>query len=164
MDSPQQPHNAKMNCEPKRSQTQPSAPPRKKDAYARHLSQHSSSKLSSYLEQYAMDVSLERDGQAPSALRLAQLEKLHLAQRKRDHMLSDFSDLSDFSPSYMMGRGDGSSPSFHPLPRGAQPDFDSKPRRGQRRNTATSQDGDIESGEEPGHPRPGEPKDRKSVV
>uniref|UniRef100_A0A7N8WS13 DIS3-like exonuclease 2 n=1 Tax=Mastacembelus armatus TaxID=205130 RepID=A0A7N8WS13_9TELE len=122
------PWQSKRNREAKCGQNQPSIPPQK-DAYARLLSQHRSSKFSSYLEQYA----------------------------KEDQVANDFSDSSDFSPSSMKSKGEESSLSLYMeklSTRSAHQDCERKQgvsdrqRRGQRRDTTTSHDGDIESGEE----------------
>uniref|UniRef100_UPI0037E84806 DIS3-like exonuclease 2 isoform X2 n=1 Tax=Semicossyphus pulcher TaxID=241346 RepID=UPI0037E84806 len=154
MDSPRHSKNANPNREPKRSQNQPTAP-RQKDAYARLLSQHSSSKFSLYLEQYARDTMFQRDGNGPSTQ--AQSDRLNIPQRKRDQVPYDLSDSSDFSPSSMKSKEEESSLSLYMeklSTRSAQQDCERKQgvadrqRRGQRRDTATSQDGDIESGEE----------------
>ncbi|XP_076601394.1 DIS3-like exonuclease 2 [Chaetodon auriga] len=156
MDSPRQCKKANMSREPKRSQNQSSTAPQK-DAYARLLSQHSSSKFSLYLEQYAKDVSFQGEGQGPSTLLKAQSDRLNIPQRKKDQVFNDFSDSSDFSPSSMKSKGEESSLSLYMeklSTRSAQQDCERKQgvsdrqRRGQRRDTATSHDGDIESGEE----------------
>lgn len=154
MDSPRQSKN--LNREPKRSQNQSSTPPQK-DAYARLLSQHCSSKFSLYLEQYAKDTAFQREGNGPSTLLKAQSERLNIPQRKRDQVPNDFSDSSDFSPSSMKSKGEESSLSLYMeklSTRSAPQDCERKQgvsdrqRWGQRRDTATSQDGDVESGEE----------------
>uniref|UniRef100_A0A8C2WLH2 DIS3-like exonuclease 2 n=1 Tax=Cyclopterus lumpus TaxID=8103 RepID=A0A8C2WLH2_CYCLU len=93
MDSPRQVKN--LNREPKRSQNRSTNPPQK-DAYARLLNQHCSSKFSLYLEQYQ--------------------------DFERKQGVSD------------------------------------RQRWGQRRDTATSHDGDVESGEELGSLNPNESK------
>lgn len=156
MDSPRQCKKPNMSREPKRSQNQSSTPPQK-DAYARLLSQHSSSKFSLYLEQYAKDVSSQREGHGPSTMLKAQSDRLNIPQRKKDQVPNDFSDSSDFSPSSMKCKGEESSLSLYMeklSTRSAQQDCERKQgvsdrqRRGQRRDTATSHDGDIESGEE----------------
>ncbi|KAE8291272.1 DIS3-like exonuclease 2 [Larimichthys crocea] len=166
MDSPRQSKKANLNREPKRSQNQSSTPPQK-DAYARLLSQHSSSKFSQYLEQYAKDTFFQREGQAPSTLPKAQSDRLNIPQRKRDQMPNDFSDSSDFSPSSMKSKGEESSLALYMEKlntRSPQQDCERKQgvsdrqRRGQRRDTATSQDGDIESGEELGSLKPNDSK------
>uniref|UniRef100_A0A665UIK2 DIS3-like exonuclease 2 n=1 Tax=Echeneis naucrates TaxID=173247 RepID=A0A665UIK2_ECHNA len=156
MDSPLQPIKPNLNREPKRSQGQSSTPPQK-DAYARLLSQHRSSKFSSYLEQYAKDLSLQREGNGPSTLLKAQSDRLNIPQRKRDQVPNDLSDSSDFSPSSVRSKGEESSLSLYMeklSSRSAQQDSERKQsvsdrqRQGQRRDTTTSHDGDIESGEE----------------
>uniref|UniRef100_A0A3P8U954 DIS3-like exonuclease 2 n=1 Tax=Amphiprion percula TaxID=161767 RepID=A0A3P8U954_AMPPE len=165
MDSPQQ-SKANLNREPKRSQNQSSTPPQK-DAYARLLSQHRSSKFSSYLEQYAKDSSIQREGNWPNPLLKAQSDRLNTPQQKRDQVFYDFSDSSDFSPSSMKSRGEESSQSMYMEKlsiRNAQQDCErqqgvcDRQRRGQRRDTTTSHDGDIESGEELGSLKPNEVK------
>ncbi|XP_034744107.1 DIS3-like exonuclease 2 isoform X2 [Etheostoma cragini] len=154
MDSPRQSKN--RNREPKRSQNQSSTPPQK-DAYARLLSQHCSSKFSLYLEQYAKDTAFQREGNGPTTLLKVQSDRQNIPQRKRDQVPNDFSDSSDFSPSSLKSKGEESSLSLYMeklSTRGAQPDCERKQgvserqRWGQRRDTATSHDGDVESGEE----------------
>ncbi|XP_070775181.1 DIS3-like exonuclease 2 [Enoplosus armatus] len=166
MDSPRQSKKANLNREPKRSQNQSSIPPQK-DAYARLLSQHCSSKFSLYLEQYAKDTSFQREGNGPSTLPKAQSDKLNIPQRKRDQVPNDFSDSSDFSPSSMKTKGEESSLSLYMeklSTRSPQQDCERKQgvsdrqRRGQRRDTTTSHDGDIESGEELGSLKPSDSK------
>nr|XP_046264868.1 DIS3-like exonuclease 2 [Scatophagus argus] len=166
MDSPRQSKKANLNREPKRVQNQSNTPPQK-DAYAKLLSQHNSSKFSLYLEQYAKDTSFQREGHGPSTLPKAQNDRLNIPQQKRDQMPNDYSDLSDFSPSPMKNKEDESSLSLYKeklTTRSVQRDFESKQsvsekqRRGQRRDTATSHDGDIESGEELGTFKPIESK------
>lgn len=166
MDSPRQSKKPNLNREPKRSQNQSGTPPQK-DAYARLLSQHRSSKFSMYLEQYAKESSLQRDGPGPSTVVKAQSDKLNIPQRKRDQLPNDFSDSSDFSPSSMKSKGEESSLSLYMeklSSRNAQQDCERKlgvsdrQRRGQRRDTTTSQDGDIESGEELGSLKPNDSK------
>ncbi|XP_032386766.1 DIS3-like exonuclease 2 isoform X2 [Etheostoma spectabile] len=154
MDPPLPPKN--RNREPKRSQNQSSTPPQK-DAYARLLSQHCSSKFSLYLEQYAKDTAFQREGNGPTTLLKVQSDRQNIPQRKRDQVPNDFSDSSDFSPSSMKSKGEESSLSLYMeklSTRSAQPDCERKQgvsdrqRWGQRRDTATSHDGDVESGEE----------------
>ncbi|KAM9844322.1 DIS3-like exonuclease 2 isoform 1-T2 [Aulostomus maculatus] len=156
MDSPQQPKKVNSKKEAKGCQNQSSAP-LQKDAYARLLSQHRSSKFSMYLEQYAKESSFQREGNGPSTLLKAQSDRLNIPQRERDLVSNDFSDSSDFSPSSMKSKGEESTLSLYMeklSTREAQQDCDRKQgvsvrqRQGQRRDTATSQDGDIESGEE----------------
>lgn len=156
MDSPRQSTKANLNRESKRSQNQTSTPPQK-DAYARLLRQHNSSKFSLYLEQYAKEVSFQREGPLPSTLLKSQSDRLNIPQRKRDQVPNNFSDSSDFSPSSMKSKGEESSLSLYMEKlniRSVQQDLERKQsvsdrqRRGQRRDTTTSHDGDIESGEE----------------
>ncbi|KAM9789245.1 DIS3-like exonuclease 2 [Neosynchiropus ocellatus] len=148
MDSPLQSNKQNPNKDGKRSQTRTSTPPQK-DAYAKLLSQHSSKKFNLYLEQYAKEKS-----SLPSTSATSQTERLNIPQR-RNEMAQDFSDSSDFSPSSMKGREESSlslymeklniqnSKQERPMKPGV---FDK--RQGQRRDTTTSIDGDIESGEE----------------
>ncbi|XP_041659449.1 DIS3-like exonuclease 2 [Cheilinus undulatus] len=154
MDSPRHDKKTNLNREQKNSQRQSSAP-RQKDAYARLLSQHNSSKFSQYLEQYARDTLFQREGNGPSTQ--AQSDRLNIPQQKRDQVPYDFSDSSDFSPSSMKSIADESSLSLYMEKlntRSAPQDCERKQgmsdrqHRGQRRDTTTSQDGDIESGEE----------------
>ncbi|XP_040911507.1 DIS3-like exonuclease 2 [Toxotes jaculatrix] len=156
MDSPRQSKKANLKREPKRGQNQSSTPPQK-DAYARLLSQHRSAKFSLYLEQYAKDLSRQREGNEPSTLLNAQSDRMNIPQRKRDQVPNDFSDSSDFSPSSLKSKGEDSSLSLYMeklSSQNAQQDCDRKQgvrdrqRWGQRRDTTTSHDGDIESGEE----------------
>ncbi|XP_078143582.1 DIS3-like exonuclease 2 [Centroberyx gerrardi] len=156
MDSPRQSNRANRNREAKRGQNHSSTPPQK-DAYARLLSQHHSSKFRVYLEQYAKESSFQGEENGPSASPKAHSDRLDIPQRKRDQAFIEFSDSSDFSPSSMKTKGEESSLSLYMEKlnsRGAQQDCDrrqgvsDKQRRGQRRDTTTSQDGDIESGEE----------------
>ncbi|KAF0047290.1 hypothetical protein F2P81_000923 [Scophthalmus maximus] len=128
------------------------AAPSQKDAYARLLSQHRSSKFSLYLEQYSNDLSFQREANPPSALLKAQSDRLNIPQRRRDQVPNDFSDSSDFSPTSLKSKGETymerlSSPAAQQDCARKQ-DASDRQRRGQRRDTTTSQDGDIESGEE----------------
>lgn len=154
MDSPGP--SKRLNRDPNRAQTKSNAP-LQKDAYARLLSQHRSSKFSLYLEQYAKDPLDQRECIVPNILPKTQSDRLNIPYRRRDQVPNDFSDSSDFSPSSLKMRGDESSLSLYMEKRSirnAQQDCERKQgvsdrqRRGQRRDTATSQDGDIESGEE----------------
>uniref|UniRef100_A0A8C5BZA2 DIS3-like exonuclease 2 n=1 Tax=Gadus morhua TaxID=8049 RepID=A0A8C5BZA2_GADMO len=136
MDSPLQSKRVDRRRKPsKRSPNQSSTPPQK-DAYARLLAQHHSSKFRSYLEQYVQE--------SPAAA-------------------VDLSDSSDFSPCSAKGRCEDSALSLYMEKLngrggggGALPpqDVDRKQgvceRRGQRRDTATSHDGDVDSAEENG--------------
>ncbi|KAM8849262.1 DIS3-like exonuclease 2 isoform 2-T2 [Spinachia spinachia] len=164
MDSPRQVKN--LNREPKRTPNRPSNPPQK-DAYARLLSQHSSSKFTQYLEQYAKDTAFPREANWPSPLVKAQSDRQNIPQKQRDQVHNDFSDSSDFSPSSIKSKGEESSLSLYMeklSTRTAQQDFERKQgvsdrqRCGQRRDTATSQDGDVESGEELGSLKANESK------
>lgn len=166
MDSPRKAKKANVNREPKHSQNQSSRPPQK-DAYARLLSQHRSSKFSLYLEQYAKDSSSQREDNGPSPQLKAQSDRVSIPARQRDQVFNDFSDSSDFSPSSVKSKGGESSLSLYMEKlntRNVQQDcerrqgvFDGQ-RRGQRRDTATSHDGDVESGEELGSLKPNDAK------
>nr|XP_061795351.1 DIS3-like exonuclease 2 [Nerophis lumbriciformis] len=154
MDSSRQPKRAIPKQEAKSSQSGSKAPSRK-DAYARLLSQHRSSTFTKYLEQYAKDSSLIKEENGPNTLLKAQTDKPSTHQGKRDLMSYHLSD--DFSHSSLKDKGDESSLSLYMVKlsiQNAQHDSDRKPgvsekhRNAQRRDTATSQDGDIESGEE----------------
>ncbi|KAK2895629.1 hypothetical protein Q8A73_015117 [Channa argus] len=165
MDSPRQSKNANLNGEPKCAPNQSNIPPQK-DAYARLLSQHHSSKFSLYLEQYAKDLSFQREGNGPNTLLKGQSDRLNIPPGKREQVANDFSDSSDFSPSSMKSREDTSLSLYMEKlsTRNAQQDSERKqgmsdrPRRGQRRDTTTSHDGDIESGEELSSLRPNDSK------
>ncbi|KAM3866069.1 DIS3-like exonuclease 2 [Diretmus argenteus] len=128
MDSPRQSNRANRNREAKHSQNHSSTPPQK-DAYARLLSQHHSSKFRLYLEQYAKDLPFQGEENGPSTPLKAHSDRVDIPQRKRDQVFD--TDLSDFSPSSRPQQG-----------------VSERQRRGQRRDTTTSHDGDIESGEE----------------
>lgn len=163
MDSPGQ---SKKANQPKHSQNQSSIPSQK-DAYARLLSQHRSSKFSLYMEQYAKDLSSQSEGNGQSTLPKTQSDRLNIPQRKRDQVANDFSDSSDFSPTSMRSKGEESSLSLYMEKiniRSCQQDSERKQgvsdrqRRGQRRDTATSHDGDIESGEELSSLKPNDSK------
>lgn len=166
MASPRQPKKANLNREPKRIQNQPGPPPQK-DAYARLLSQHRSTKFSLYLEQYAKDLSYEREENRTNPSLRAQSDRLNIPQQNRESLLNDFSDSSDFSPSSLKSKGEESSLSLYMEKLSScnvQQDSERKQgvsdrqRRGQRRDTATSHDGDIESGEELGSLKPDDAK------
>ncbi|XP_028987946.1 DIS3-like exonuclease 2 [Betta splendens] len=165
MDSPGQSKKATPNRETKRSQHQSAIPPQK-DAYARLLSQHHSSKFSLYLEQYAQDLSCQKEGNAPNPVLKAQSERLNIPQRRNDHVAYEFSDSSDFSPSSLKSREESSlslymeklSTRDTPQDGERKQGLSDRQRRGQRRDTATSHDGDIESGEELSCLKPNESK------
>lgn len=90
-------HSKKPNPiqESKRSQKKSTAP--KKDAYARLLREHRSSKFSSYLEQYAKDLSNRSDESSPNVCLPAPSPARNIPQ-SREEVAHDFSDSSDFSP------------------------------------------------------------------
>lgn len=156
MDFSQRNQKTNPKKEAKRSKNQSSAPAQK-DAYARLLNQHRSSKFSMYLEQYAKESSWQGEENSPSTQLKAQSERLNIPLPKTDKVPNDLSDSSDFSPSSMKSRGEESSLSMYmeKLSTGKKQQdsernlgvFD-RQRQGQRRDTTTSHDGDIESGEE----------------
>lgn len=160
MDSPRQVKN--LNGESKRNQNPP-----QKDAYDKLLNQHSSSKFSQYLEQYAKDATFQKEGNGPSTLPKAQSDMQNIPQRHRDQLANDLSVSSDFSLSSKKGKGEESTLSLYMeklSTRSPQQEFERKQgvsdrqRWGQRRDTATSHDGDVESGEELGSLNPNESK------
>ncbi|XP_054623286.1 DIS3-like exonuclease 2 [Dunckerocampus dactyliophorus] len=155
MDSPRQSNRSSQKREVKVSQSE-SKTPRRKDAYARLLSQHRSCTFTKFLEQYAQE-SLPREDNGPGVPLKAQGDRLNMHQQKVDPVPNISSDSSDFSPSSWKDKGDESSLSLYMMKlsiHNAQQDGERKPgvsekqRKTQRRDTATSQDGDIESGEE----------------
>lgn len=144
------PNRARDN---KRGQSNSSAP-RQKDSYARLLSQHHSSKFRSYLDNYAQQSQFQGSENVTSK---AHSERQDIPQRKKDQGFLDYSDSSDFSPSSLKGKGEESSLSLYMdkvQSREARQDSERKgvvsdgAWRGERRDTNTSQDGDVESGEE----------------
>ncbi|XP_014859932.1 PREDICTED: DIS3-like exonuclease 2 [Poecilia mexicana] len=156
MDPAQQSNKAKRNQGMRRSQNQSATPP-PKDAYARLLSQHRSSMFTSYLAQYAQDSLTQKEANDSSASLQAHSDRLNLPQQKKDHVLIEFPDSSDFSPSSSKNKGEESSLSLYMEKLSThcdqrecerKPGVNERQRRGQRRDTTTSQDGDIESGEE----------------
>ncbi|XP_061550801.1 DIS3-like exonuclease 2 isoform X1 [Phycodurus eques] len=158
MDSSRQPKRANQKQEAKSSPAESKAP-RRKDAYARLLSRHRSSTFTKYLEQFAKASSLPMEDNGPSALLKGQSDKLSVPPLKRDLMPNHLSDSSDFSPSPLKDKGDESALSLYMVKLSLQnaeregerkPGVSEKHRKAQRRDTATSQDGDIESGEELG--------------
>lgn len=151
MDSSRPPKRTNPRREAKGGQSEFKAPGRK-DAYARLLSQHRSSAFTKFLEQYAKESSLLREDHGTNTLPQAQSDKMSIPQ-----VSNHLSDSSDFSPSSLKDKGDESSLSLYMEKlsiQNAQQDSERKPgvseknRNAQRRDTATSQDGDIESGEE----------------
>ncbi|KAM9323650.1 DIS3-like exonuclease 2 [Pholidichthys leucotaenia] len=168
MDSHRQPKKGNVKQEPKHSPSQSSASPHpQKDAYARLLSQHHSSKFSLYLEQYARGALFQREDNGPALLPRVQSDRLNTSQQQKDLVFNDLSDSSDFSPSSLKCREEENSLSLymeklHTV--SAQQDCERRrgvydgQQRGQRRDTATSHDGDIESGEELGSFKPKDTK------
>uniref|UniRef100_A0A8C7NRI4 DIS3-like exonuclease 2 n=1 Tax=Oncorhynchus mykiss TaxID=8022 RepID=A0A8C7NRI4_ONCMY len=100
------PHQSKGGNRPRDGKRGPSQStvPHQKDAYARLLSQHHSSKFRSYLDQYVQQQGEER-GPCEQRQGLAYSEKQDIPQRKRDQAFIECSDSSDFSPSPMKGKG-----------------------------------------------------------
>ncbi|KAF7223023.1 DIS3-like exonuclease 2 isoform X1 [Nothobranchius furzeri] len=165
MDSPQKPKTANPKQEAKRCQNLPSTP--QKNAYARLLSQHHNSKFSLYLEEYAKQSSSQTKGNGSNSAPGAYNDRLNIPQHAMDQVLTDFSDSSDFSPSSLKNKSEESSLSLYMEKintRSPQQEVERKQgvserqQRGPRRDTATSQDGDIESGEEFGVPKPSSSK------
>lgn len=156
MDPPRQPKKTNLNRDPKRNQNH-SGSPHPKDAYARLLSQHNGAKFSQYLEQYAQDTSAQREGLGTSTVLRAQSDRLNIPQRRGDQVPNHFSDSSDFSPSSLKSKGDERSLSLymeklnsHSAQQECEKNLGAfeRQQRGQRKDTTTSQDGDIESGED----------------
>ncbi|XP_072297199.1 DIS3-like exonuclease 2 [Eucyclogobius newberryi] len=157
MDSSPQSKRGNPNRKPKDGPNKPHNLPQK-DAYARLLSQHRSSKFNSYLEQFARNMLGQNESYAPNTLLAhVQSEGLAIPQRRRDQLPNDFSDSSDFSPSSLKNKTGESSLSLYmeklsvgkgPPEYELMPGVSERLRKGQRRDTTTSQDGDIESGEE----------------
>lgn len=156
MDSSRQSKKGNQNRKTNDAQKQPHNISRK-DAYARLLSQHRSSKFNSYLEQFARETLSQDEGIGLTSHPNVQSDGLLIPQRRRDQLLNDLSDSSDFSPSSLQNKATETSLSLYTekLHVGnAQPECETMPgvaerlRKGQRRDTTTSQDGDIESGEE----------------
>lgn len=156
MDSP---CNSKKptNQEPKQNQSQSCTPPQK-NAYARLLSQHNSSKFSLYLKQHMVDTTPQTEDIMPSTPIKAQSDIQNVTLKKGDHGSIDFSNSAGFSTSALKSKGEASSLSLYMqklVTRNGQHDCERKqsvsdrPHRGQRRDTTTSYDGDVESGEEP---------------
>lgn len=142
--------------EPKQNQSQ-SCPPPQKNAYARLLSQHNSSKFSLYLKQHMVDTTPQTEEIMPSTQIKAQSDIQNVTFKKEDHGPMDFSNSAEFSPPASKSKGEASSLSLYMqklVTRNGQNDCERKQgvsdgqHRGQRRDTATSYDGDVESGEE----------------
>ncbi|MEQ2188070.1 hypothetical protein GOODEAATRI_011209 [Goodea atripinnis] len=160
MDSPRQSKKTKQNRDGKRIQNQSRAPPQK-DAYARLLSQHRSGMFSSYLEQCAQDSLSQKEANDTSSALQVHSDRPNAAQQRRDQ------GLNDLSPSSLKNKRGESSLSLYIEKisiHNAQQECERKQgvserqRRGQRRDTTTSQDGDIESGEEVACSRPNSAK------
>lgn len=151
MDSPCNSKKSK-NREPKPNQSQSCTPPQK-NAYARLLSQHNSSKFSLYLKQHMVDTEPQTEEIVPSTPIKAQSNIQNAALKKGDQEPIDFYNSAEFSPSALKSKGDASSLSLYMqklVTRNGQHDCERKPGqyRTQRRDTTTSYDGDVESGEE----------------
>ncbi|MEQ2205312.1 hypothetical protein XENOCAPTIV_015400 [Xenoophorus captivus] len=160
MDSPRQSKKTKQNRDGKRIQNQSRAPPQK-DAYARLLSQHRSGMFSSYLEQCAQDSLSQKEANDTSSALQVHSDRPNAAQQRRDQ------GLNDLSPSSLKNKRGESSLSLYIEKisiHNAQQEYERKQgvserqRRGQRRDTTTSHDGDIESGEEVACSRPNSAK------
>lgn len=144
------------NQEPMQNQNQSSTTPQK-NAYARLLSQHNSSKFSLYLKQHMADTMSQIEELMPSPLIKVQNDVQNVNLKKEDPVLSSFSDSTDDSSYPLKSNGEGSSLSLYLqklVTRNSQQDCERKQgvpgrqQRGQRRDTTTSYDGDVESGEE----------------
>lgn len=148
--------------EPKHNQSQ-SCPPPQKNAYARLLSQHNSSRFSLYLKQHMVDTTPRTEEITPSAASKAQSDIPNVTFKKGDQGPIDFSNSAEFSPPASKSKGEASSLSLYMqklVTRNGQQECERKQgvsdrqQRGQRRDpfaaaTTTSYDGDVESGEEP---------------
>lgn len=155
MDSAREPRKGNQNRK-NDTQNKPQKPPQK-DAYARLLSQHRSHKFNTYLDQFAKNLGLNEGNGLVAPPPKAQSDGLNIPQRRREQLPNDFSDSSDFSPSSLKAKAAESALSLYmeKLHLGSShQDCEMKQggcerlRQGQRRDTTTSQDGDIESGEE----------------
>lgn len=144
------------NQQPKQNQTQSTIPPQK-NAYARLLSQHNSSKFSLYLKQHMTDAMPQIEELMPSTPIKVQSDVQNGTLNTGDPVPSNCSDSADVSPSALKHKGEASSLSLYMqklVTRNNQQDCERKqgmpgrPQRGQRRDTTTSYDGDVESGEE----------------
>ncbi|XP_011484718.3 DIS3-like exonuclease 2 isoform X2 [Oryzias latipes] len=148
-----------FNREPKRNQI-PLRSPRQKDAYARLLSQHRTGKFSAFLEEYAKDSVLRKEG---VAVLEDQSGSVTVPPQKVEHVPRDYSDSTDFSPPFVKTK-ESLSLYMKKLTTSIAQESERKPgvpdvqRHGQRRDTATSQDADIESGEELGSVKPSHTK------
>lgn len=141
--------------EPAQKQNQSSTPPPQKNAYARLLSQHNSSKFSLYLQQHMADTMSQIEELMPSTLTKVQNDVQNVNVKKGEPVPCNLSDSTDDSP--LKGTGEASSVSLYLqklVTRNGQQDCERKQaaagrqQRGQRRDTTTSYDGDVESGEE----------------
>ncbi|CAL8343650.1 unnamed protein product [Merluccius merluccius] len=168
MDSPLQSKRADQRRKSKRSPNQSSTPPQK-DAYARLLGQHHSSKFRAYLDQYVHESSTQVDDNGPaSPFAQSHSDRVDTAQatKGRHQAAVDFPDSSGFSLSSVKDRCEESALSLYmeKLNGGGggggggtmTQDTDRKQgvgerqRRGPRRDTTTSHDGDVDSAEENG--------------
>lgn len=144
------------NQESKQNQSQSFTPPQK-NAYARLLSQHNSSKFSLYLKQHMVDAAPQTEEIVSSTPVKAQSDVQNVTLKKGDQGPIGFSNSAEFSPSALKSQGEASSLSLYMqkvVTRNGQHDSERKqgvsdrPHRAQRRDTTTSYDGDVESGEE----------------
>ncbi|XP_011614996.2 DIS3-like exonuclease 2 isoform X2 [Takifugu rubripes] len=144
------------NQEPIQNQNQSSTTPQK-NAYARLLSQHNSSKFSLYLKQHMADTMSQIEELMPSPQIKVQNDVQNVSLKKGDPVLSSFSDSADDSSYPQKSNGEASSLSLYLqklVTQNSQQDRERKQgvpgrqQRGQRRDTTTSYDGDVESGEE----------------
>lgn len=154
MDSPCNSKKPK-NREPKQNQSQSCTPPQK-DAYARLLSQHNSSKFSLYLKQRMVDTP-QTEEIMPSTPIKAQSNIQNVTLKKGDQGPIGLSNAADFSPSALKSKEEPSSLSLYMqklVTQNGQRDCERKQavsdrqHRAQLRDITTSYDGDVESGEE----------------
>lgn len=140
--------------ESKQNQSQSFTPPQK-NAYARLLSQHNSSKFSLYLKQHMVDAAPQTEAILAATPDKSDVQNVTL--RKGDQGPVAFPHSAEFSPSAMKSKGEASSLSLYMqklVTRNGQHDGERKQgvsdrqHRARRRDTATSYDGDVESGEE----------------
>ncbi|KAJ8356814.1 hypothetical protein SKAU_G00196080 [Synaphobranchus kaupii] len=126
--------------DPRRGQTHAGVP--QKDAYARLLSQHHSSKFRSYRDQFAQQLQLDQNGTEASF----DLQDLEL---NSGCQAATGSEAESCLALYMEKLNERGGPAE--APRGKhqqQAAVAGRQHRGERRDTNTSQDGDVESGEE----------------
>ena len=152
MDSP---CNSKKSThrESKQNQSQSCTPPQK-NAYAKLLSQHNSSKFSLYLKQHMVDTTPQTQEIIPVKV---QSDIQNVTLMKGDQGPIDLSNSAEFCPSALKTKGESSSLSLYMqklVTRNGQHDYERKQgvsdrqHCAQRRDTTTSYDGDVDSGEE----------------